>query len=197
MKVSQRNGSEESIANVCGSIRDYKFISKISQGTYGKVDLYEKDGKQYAIKAFTNKKMGVLHLTTARELKALTNLKKCKYLITLEKVVFSEKEILAIFPYCSTSLTDKKYDYISDLVEHFRQIVMGIQEIHAHGYLHRDLKSSNIMIDSNNKIRIIDFGMTRSIQPLMTSMVTTLWYRAPELLEHGSKNIYTKLMFGH
>lgn len=192
MRVANRKKENKEGVKISGNIRDYTFIEKISQGTYGKVDLYQKDGSKYAIKTFTNKKMGVLHLTTVRELKALMRFKNSKNIINLEKIVLGEKDIYAVFPFCETSLSIKKYETMGDLIKHFKQIVEGVQEMHVQGYLHRDLKSSNIMIDANNQIKIIDFGMTRSIQPLMTSMVTTLWYRAPELLEHGSKNVYAK-----
>ncbi|OMO54722.1 hypothetical protein COLO4_36358 [Corchorus olitorius] len=54
------------------------------------------------------------------------------------------------------------------------------------GVLHRDIKGSNLLIDSNGILKIADFGLACSFDPHksvpMTSRVVTLWYRPPELL---------------
>jgi hypothetical protein len=65
-----------------------------------------------------------------------------------------------------------------------RQIAEGIAEIHAHGVIHRDIKTGNIMLDGEGNVRIMDFGLSKS--PLVTTMTTlgtvigTLGYVAPE-----------------
>ena len=51
--------------------------------------------------------------------------------------------------------------------------------------LHRDLKTSNILLNNRGELKLCDFGMARSFgDPLRpyTQMVVTLWYRPPELL---------------
>jgi len=64
------------------------------------------------------------------------------------------------------------------------QICDGLEEIHRHGIIHRDMKSGNIMLDDAGSIRIMDFGLSKS--PLVTTMTTmgtvlgTLGYVAPE-----------------
>jgi serine/threonine protein kinase len=63
------------------------------------------------------------------------------------------------------------------------QICSGLREAHAQGIVHRDLKPENIMIDANGNVKIMDFGIARSMEAVtrMTgSMVGTPAYMAPE-----------------
>ena len=63
------------------------------------------------------------------------------------------------------------------------QICSGLKEAHAQGIVHRDLKPENIMIDANGNVKIMDFGIARSMEAVtrMTgSMVGTPQYMAPE-----------------
>jgi Protein kinase domain/SPOR domain len=63
------------------------------------------------------------------------------------------------------------------------QICSGLKEAHAQGIVHRDLKPENIMVDANGNVKIMDFGIARSMEALtrMTgSMIGTPQYMAPE-----------------
>ncbi len=68
-----------------------------------------------------------------------------------------------------------------------RQICDGLSEAHAQGVVHRDLKPSNIMIDKEGNVRILDFGIARSLQAKkMTGagvMIGTPEYMSPEQAE--------------
>lgn len=40
------------------------------------------------------------------------------------------------------------------------QISLGLHYLHSRGIIHRDIKSSNIMVAQNNQVKIIDFGVS-------------------------------------
>ena len=64
-----------------------------------------------------------------------------------------------------------------------QQICSGLQEAHAQGIVHRDLKPENVMIDAQGNVKIMDFGIARSMEAgtrLTGSMVGTPAYMAPE-----------------
>jgi serine/threonine protein kinase len=61
--------------------------------------------------------------------------------------------------------------------------------MHDRGYIHRDIKGGNILLNKQGILKIADFGLARVLLPQSvgsqahyTSKVVTLWYRAPELL---------------
>ncbi|XP_069770055.1 cyclin-dependent kinase 6 isoform X2 [Narcine bancroftii] len=68
------------------------------------------------------------------------------------------------------------------------QLLQGLDFLHSHRVVHRDLKPQNILVTSSGQIKLADFGLARiySFQMALTSVVVTLWYRAPEVLLQSS-----------
>ncbi|KAK8561082.1 hypothetical protein V6N12_048158 [Hibiscus sabdariffa] len=65
------------------------------------------------------------------------------------------------------------------------QLLEGVKYLHDNWVLHRDLKTSNLLLNNQGELKICDFGLARQYgSPLKpyTHLVVTLWYRAPELL---------------
>jgi serine/threonine protein kinase len=66
---------------------------------------------------------------------------------------------------------------------YFAQLLRAVTFIHAHGLCHRDLKPENCMVErATNRLKIIDFGLSKHQQSAVTLGVGTPDYMAPELL---------------
>jgi len=66
-----------------------------------------------------------------------------------------------------------------------KQLLSGVHHMHDNWLLHRDLKTSNLLLSHTGILKIADFGLAREYgSPLKnyTPLVVTLWYRPPELL---------------
>jgi len=70
------------------------------------------------------------------------------------------------------------------------QIAEALEEAHSKGIVHRDIKSENIMVNSRNQIKVMDFGLAKlkgSLKLTRTSStVGTLAYMAPEQIQGGA-----------
>lgn len=94
-----------------------------------------------------------------------------------------------------------------------KEIVGAIDYCHRHKITHRDIKSKNILLTSQGRIKLADFGLTRQILSkairAYTPSVITLWYRCPEILLGESLYdpyaidmwsvgcVFTELIHGH
>ena len=57
------------------------------------------------------------------------------------------------------------------------QLVAGTEYLHSHWILHRDLKTSNLLLNNRGELKIADFGMARYTgdpAPKLTQLVVTL-----------------------
>jgi len=78
---------------------------------------------------------------------------------------------------------------ISDAVSYAMQIGEALSEAHGKGIVHRDVKADNIMINSKNNVKVMDFGLAKlkgSLKLTQTSTtVGTLAYMSPEQIQGG------------
>ena len=52
----------------------------------------------------------------------------------------------------------------SNLLKLLRDFASGLAMMHAHGYIHRDVKPDNLMVDHNGNGRVIDYGLVDSFE---------------------------------
>ena len=72
----------------------------------------------------------------------------------------------------------------AEVLGYFSQLVLGVQELHSAGVLHRDLKAENVFISADRVAKLGDFGLSRQLEgPLdvATTTVGTPHHLSPEL----------------
>lgn len=68
--------------------------------------------------------------------------------------------------------------------KYFKQILSAVNYLHDNSIVHRDLKIENILVDKNDNIKIIDFGLSNFYdkKELLNTFCGSLYFAAPELL---------------
>lgn len=168
-------------------MKDYKVIKPLEIGRSSK---YHKivdpsDNKNYIIKKNKIDNEHGIPQSVVREIKVLKELKS-EFIIEVKDIFSSEKTINIIMeymPYTLEKLLSKKFPFNDEhLYSIMYQLITAVAFIHSKGFIHRDLNPSNILIDSKCQLRIAEFGSTRIASNNMTNDVSSLHYRAPELL---------------
>lgn len=165
----------------------YHSKEQIGEGSYGRVykATDKNTNKLVAIKITPLKNEDSIPLTIFREIRALKCLRS-NHVVAIENIFLEKQNLFLVLEYCPFDLYGlirNGFSINNDLYRSFAyQLLTGVKYLHDLGYVHRDLKTSNILITRNGVLKITDFGLTREIQKKMTNKVCTLWYRAPELL---------------
>jgi dipeptidyl aminopeptidase/acylaminoacyl peptidase len=57
----------------------------------------------------------------------------------------------------------------SEAVDFARQIAEALEVAHEHGIVHRDLKPANIKLTPDGKVKVLDFGLAKALDPMAAS----------------------------
>lgn len=71
------------------------------------------------------------------------------------------------------------------------QIILALGYVHDKGYIHRDLKLENMLLQSDGYLKLIDFGLAKKLDrnDVADTVCGTCEYMAPEILKEEG---YTK-----
>jgi len=182
----------------CRSVDCYEKLHKIDEGTYGVVYKARDKitGDIVALKQvkLINQKEG-FPVTALREINVLLSLQHPNIVNVREMVVGNNHDkIFMVMDFMEHDLkglmmTMKQPFTASEVKRLMLDLTSAIEYCHEHWVLHRDLKTSNLLLSNEGIVALCDFGLARKYgDPLKeyTQLVVTLWYRAPELLL-GSK----------
>lgn len=188
----------------CRSVDEFERLNKIDEGTYGVV-YRARDKKTGEIVALKKVKMEKeregFPLTSLREINILLAFHHPSIVDVKEVVVGSNLDsIFMVMEYMEHDLkglmeTMKQPFSQSEVKCLMLQLLEGVKYLHDNWVLHRDLKTSNLLLNNRGELKICDFGLARQYgSPLKpyTHLVVTLWYRAPELLL-GAKQYSTAI----
>jgi cell division cycle 2-like len=179
----------------CRQVDNFERLNHIEEGSYGWVSRARETstGEVVALKKL---KMDNLNdgfpVTALREIQTLKE-SHHRHIVDLREVVVGEKinDVFLVMEFLEHDLKTLQEDMAepfmqSEIKTLMLQLTSAVEYLHDNWIMHRDLKTSNILMNNRGEIKLADFGMARyfgdPVPPNLTQLVVTLWYRAPELL---------------
>lgn len=182
----------------CRSVERFDRLNHIEEGSYGFVSRAREQatGEIVAIKKLKLNPAtdGGFPVTALREVQCL-NAAKHRHIVDLREVVAGQGEakgdvylVMEFLEHDLKTLQEEMEEPFlpSEVKTLLLQLGSAVEFLHDHWILHRDLKTSNILMNNRGEIKLADFGMARFCgdppPDNLTQLVVTLWYRSPELL---------------
>ncbi|XP_051994229.1 maternal embryonic leucine zipper kinase-like [Xyrauchen texanus] len=179
--------------NTSELLKHYEVYETIGSGGFAKVKLgrHLLTGEKVAIKIMEKKDLGDDLPRVKIEIEAMKNLSH-QHVCRLYHVIETSSKIYMVLEYCPGG---ELFDYIiakdrlseEETRMFFRQIISALAYVHSQGYAHRDLKPENLLIDEDQNLKLIDFGLCAKPKgglgyELMTCCGSPA-YAAPELIQ--------------
>ncbi|ORY32149.1 putative serine/threonine-protein kinase orb6 [Naematelia encephala] len=149
-------------------LEDFRTVKVIGKGAFGEVRLVQKvdTGKIYAMKTLRKnemfKKDQLAHVRAERDVLAESNsawVVQLYYSFQDTQYLYLVMEFL---PGGDLMTMLIKYDTFSEDVTKFymAECILAIEAVHNLGFIHRDIKPDNILIDQSGHIKLSDFGLS-------------------------------------
>ena len=179
-------------------LKEYTFLKKIGQGTFGVVVLaiHKITNEKVAIKILDKEKINK-NTTINRIKKEIDILKILRHnnIVHLYNVIDTLTNIFLIMEYINGI---ELFDYIIknkrldeyESCHFYQQIISGIEYLGKLNISHRDIKPENLLVDKDKKIKLVDFGLSNIFEndELLSTACGSPFYAAPEMIKGEKYN---------
>lgn len=185
--------SNEAAAPTLVGFERYERVQKVGEGTYGKVylcsDLVDQQIVAVKVTSWESQDEGV-PTSAVREVSLLKEVEH-PCVVRLLDVFSEERKLCLVFEYMEKDLKKLLEQRVTPMMGRKLKITMyqllsGLHACHSRRIVHRDIKPGNILVTKDEQtVKLADFGLGRAFGLALqtyTYRVTTLYYRAPEVL---------------
>ncbi|KAJ8412525.1 hypothetical protein AAFF_G00128610 [Aldrovandia affinis] len=177
-------------------VGNYLIGRKLGEGSFAKVreGLHAMTGEKVAVKVIDKRKAKKDSYVTKnlRREGQIQQMIRHPNITQLLDVLETENSYYLVMELCPggnlmNRIYEKKRLEEKEAQKYVRQLVMAVEHLHRAGVVHRDLKIENLLLDENDNIKLIDFGLSNCAgilgysDPFSTQCGSPA-YAAPELL---------------
>ncbi|XP_073899578.1 serine/threonine-protein kinase Nek3 isoform X3 [Castor canadensis] len=174
---------------------DYRVLTAIGEGSFGRVLLVrqESSNQMFAMKEIRLPKSFSDTQNSRKEAVLLAKMKHPN-VVAFKESFEAEGHLYIVMEYCDGGDLMQKIKqqkgklFPEDMIFNwFTQMCLGVNHIHKKRVLHRDIKSKNVFLTQNGKVKLGDFGSARLLSNPMAfacTYVGTPYYVPPEIWEN-------------
>uniref|UniRef100_A0AAR2KI74 protein kinase C n=1 Tax=Pygocentrus nattereri TaxID=42514 RepID=A0AAR2KI74_PYGNA len=181
------------------SLKDFKCVAVLGRGHFGKVLLaeYKSTGEMFAIKAL--KKGDIVardevdSLMCEKRIFETVNSVRHPFLVNLFACFQTKEHVCFVMEYAAGGdlMMHIHADVFSEprAVFYAACVVLGLQFLHEHKIVYRDLKLDNLLLDTEGYVKIADFGLCKEgmgFRDRTSTFCGTPEFLAPEVLTETS-----------
>ncbi|XP_043388440.1 serine/threonine-protein kinase Nek3 isoform X4 [Chelonia mydas] len=180
-------------------MEEYTMLKVLGEGSFGRVLLvfHKSSDQKYAMKEIRLPK-SPSDVQNSRKEAILLSKMKHPHIVAYKESFEADGHLYIVMEYCDDGDLMQKIKYQrgklfpEDTILHwFVQMCLGVKHIHDRRVLHRDIKSKNIFLTQNGKVKLGDFGSARLLTNPMAyacTYVGTPYYVPPEIWENMPYN---------
>ncbi|XP_070819639.1 serine/threonine-protein kinase N2-like [Chaetodon trifascialis] len=170
--INNREESEDQpVSALKMQMEDYKYISVLGRGHFGKVLLaeFKKTGKLYAIKALKKKDIvtrdEVDSLMSEKRIFEMINASRHPFLVNLHGCFQTSDHVCFVMEYLPGGdlMIHIHNNVFSEAQTRFYSacVLLGLEFLHLNRIIYRDLKLDNLLMDADGFVKITDFGLCK------------------------------------
>jgi len=182
----------KAIEHVPVYVKDFHTFRILGRGGFGTVHASRKTncGKLYAMKCINKKLVKVKSaLTNVMEERDVLTMVSSNFVTNLKYALQDEEYLYLIMDLMLGG--DLKFHLINagrfspERAKFYAaEVLLGLEHIHKHNIIYRDMKLENVLLDHNGHVRISDLGLAVVTKSKIKGYAGTPGYTAPEMIKN-------------